>query len=179
MNKAITLETDDRVIKAAPKKFFKICYQTTGQIMELARQEAKNRAPGRIGGSQGGYGGISFRVEVNGEIIEGTLAAVFRDPETGVDIAYFVHEGTGLYGPRKQLIRPKYGKALAWVTLKGLPRPQTAQEWKLYRMRGLAVVVKSTKGQKPNPFLLEGMKKALEKAPEIYRQVSKRMNEES
>lgn len=49
--------------------------------------------------------------------------------------AYFVHFGTGLYGERKDLIRPKRAKVLA------------------FKVGGKMVFVKSTKGQRPNPFV--------------------------
>jgi hypothetical protein len=63
---------------------------------------------------------------------------------TNVYYALFVHNGTGLYGPKHMLIRPKRAKALVW-------RSQLHGQ-KSGRFRGY-VVVKSTKGMKPNPFL--------------------------
>jgi hypothetical protein len=61
---------------------------------------------------------------------KGTLTA-------GAKYARFVHEGTGLFGPYKILIKPKTKKALFW---EGAPHP--------YR---------SVKGQKPNPFFLRAI----------------------
>lgn len=49
----------------------------------------------------------------------------------------FVHEGTGLFGPKKQKITPKNKKALYWS--------------------GAAHPVKSVKGMKPRPFLDQGL----------------------
>jgi HK97 gp10 family phage protein len=48
--------------------------------------------------------------------------------------APYVHQGTGIYGPKKTRIRPKRAKALKIPTKKGV----------IYR--------KSSKGQKPNPY---------------------------
>lgn len=63
---------------------------------------------------------------------------------TNVHYALFVHNGTGLYGPRHRLIRPRRAKALVWRS--------KLHGQKSGKFRGF-VVVKSTKGMKPNPFL--------------------------
>ncbi|MBS3918089.1 MAG: hypothetical protein KG012_04290 [Deltaproteobacteria bacterium] len=52
--------------------------------------------------------------------------------------AKYVHEGTGLYGPRKTKIVPKEKKALFW---EGARHP-----------------VRSVKGMKPNPFMTRARK---------------------
>jgi len=63
---------------------------------------------------------------------------------TGVHYAMYVHDGTGIYGPKKMLIRPKFAKALVFRSkIYGAKKGK----WK-----GL-VVVKSVKGMRPNPFL--------------------------
>ncbi len=54
-------------------------------------------------------------------------------PKSGY--AYFVHFGTGLFGDRKDLIRPKRAKVLA------------------FKVGGKMVFAKYTKGQKPNAFV--------------------------
>lgn len=63
---------------------------------------------------------------------------------TNVYYARFVHDGTGIYGPRKRVIKPKRAKALVW---RSQQYGQTSG-----RFRGF-VVAKSVKGMKPNPFL--------------------------
>lgn len=57
---------------------------------------------------------ISKPVEVRGNLIIGTVA-------NGSEIALYIHEGTGLHGPKKAMyeIRPKDAKALAWETPAG------------------------------------------------------------
>ncbi|OAE01861.1 HK97-gp10 family putative phage morphogenesis protein [Arthrobacter sp. OY3WO11] len=51
----------------------------------------------------------------------------------GVKYALYVHEGTGLYGPKRAMIRP--GRVMAW------------------RGRGGAVFARSSRGQRPNQFM--------------------------
>jgi len=61
---------------------------------------------------------------------------------TNVKHAMWVHEGTGIYGPRGMPIRPKNGKVL------------------VFRPKGAAknVYVKSVKGMKGRPFLRDALK---------------------
>jgi hypothetical protein len=88
-------------------------------------------------------------------VIIGVLTAIALTPE-GQNYAYWVHEGTGLFGKRRKRIYPKKSKVLAW-TAPGIPRPQDKYGWKMLRMRKLAFIARSVKGQKPNPFLKKGM----------------------
>lgn len=67
---------------------------------------------------------------------------------TNVNYALFVHEGTGLYGPRHQLIKPKTGKVLVF--------PSKAHGKKKGKFKG-RVVVRSTKGMAPNRFLANAL----------------------
>lgn len=67
---------------------------------------------------------------------------------TNVYYARFVHDGTGIYGPRRRVIKPKRAKALVW-------RSQLHGQ-KSGKFAGF-VVVKSVKGMKPNPFLAEAL----------------------
>lgn len=63
---------------------------------------------------------------------------------TNVYYARFIHDGTGIYGPKKRVIKPRRAKALVWRSQK--------YGQKSGNFRGF-VVVKSVKGIKPNPFL--------------------------
>lgn len=167
----VAWKADELGINDAPQDVYIAAYRGTGKLMELARQKAREFAPERLGrlkGKKGGMGQIWFQVESNGEIIEGILLATARDPETGIDYAIFVHEGTGMHGPKKKLITPKKAKVLVWVKLAGLPRPRTPQMWKEYRIRKLLVFARFTKGQKPNPFLAKGLQEASKRAQEIF-----------
>lgn len=61
--------------------------------------------------------------------------------------ARYVHDGTGIYGPKRRVIKPKRAKALVF---------RAAYGRKSGRYKGY-VVVKSVKGMKPNPFLVEAL----------------------
>ena len=79
---------------------------------------------------------IAARVEVEGGkplVIVGT----------NVEYAIYVHEGTGIYGPRGRPIEPVNAKVLAWT-----PRG------------GSTVFARSVKGMKGRPFLEEAMVRA-------------------
>lgn len=53
----------------------------------------------------------------------------------------WIHDGTGIYGPRRQLIRPKQAKLLRF-------KPKGS---------GRVVYAKSVKGMKANPFLKDAL----------------------
>jgi hypothetical protein len=73
-----------------------------------------------------------------------------------VHYALYVHDGTGLYGPKKTVIRPKNAKALVFKSkVYGAKRGKFAGK----------VVVKSVKGMKPNPFLANALDSASFKNP--------------
>ena|SRR5688572_18469573 len=55
---------------------------------------------------------------------------------TGVRYARWIHDGTGIYGPKARMIKPKQAKYMRW-----------------YNKQGTAVFARQTKGMKPNPFL--------------------------
>lgn len=63
---------------------------------------------------------------------------------TGVHYALYVHDGTGLYGPKKTVIRPRHGKVLVFRS-----KVYGAKKGK-YKGK---VVVTFVRGMKPNPFL--------------------------
>lgn len=101
-----------------------------------------------------GLGGDPKRVDTGRLRSSIKVELVFR-PEgptvrvgTNVRYARWVHDGTGIYGPKRTLIRPKRAKALVFRS-------------KLYgqksgKFRG-KVVVKSVKGMRPNPFLAKAL----------------------
>lgn len=60
----------------------------------------------------------------------------------GAQHARYVIEGTGIYGPKGQPIYPRSKKALA------------------FSVGGASVVVRSVKGQRPNPFQERGFERA-------------------
>lgn len=74
---------------------------------------------------------------------------------TNIKYARFVHDGTGLYGPRKQVIRPRQAKALRWKVGAVVGAPGRASK----RTVGYAFA-KFVRGSKPNPFLRNALKAA-------------------
>jgi hypothetical protein len=95
-------------------------HQALLRIAERARDYVQDEAPYRTGDLR-----ASHTVQ--------SLGPGNVEMGTNWDYAVFVHEGTGLYGPRKQRIRPKNKKALYWP--------------------GAAHPVKSVAGQRPNPYM--------------------------
>lgn len=70
---------------------------------------------------------------------------------TGVYYALWVHDGTGLYGPKRTVIRPKQAKALVFRSkIYGAKKGKFAGR----------VVVKYVRGMKPNPFLKNALSAA-------------------
>jgi hypothetical protein len=101
-------------------------------------------------------GGISGPKRVNtGHLRSSIKSQLLVRPEglavrvgTSVRYARWVHDGTGLYGPFHTLIRPTRGKVLVWRS--------AVYGAKKGKWRG-KVVVHSTKGMRPNPFLANAL----------------------
>ena len=75
---------------------------------------------------------------------------------TNVFYAIYVHNGTGLYGPKHAVIRPKRARALVFKSkIYGAKRGKFAGR----------VVVSYVRGMKPNPFLENALKSASLKNP--------------
>lgn len=76
----------------------------------------------------------------------------------GTNVAYakWVHDGTGLYGPKKSLIRPKQAKALRFRSKVYGAKKGKYAGW---------VFAKHVKGMKPNPFLKNALSAADTKNP--------------
>lgn len=67
---------------------------------------------------------------------------------TGVLYARYVHDGTGLYGPKHTVIRPRFGKVLVFRSqIYGAKKGKYAGK----------VVVTFVRGMKPNPFLKDAL----------------------
>ena len=67
---------------------------------------------------------------------------------SGLYYARYVHDGTGLYGPKHVVIRPKFGKVLVF--------PSKTHGAKKGKFAG-KVVVRFVRGMKPNPFLKDAL----------------------
>lgn len=76
-----------------------------------------------------------LRGSITHEDVERTGEALVIRIGTNVDYALGIEEGTGLYGPKHEVIRPKTAKALR------------------FEIDGEVVFVKSVKGRPATPFL--------------------------
>lgn len=70
---------------------------------------------------------------------------------TNLEYGLYVHEGTGIYGPKGQPIRPKRGK---YLVFEARNRRTTAPG------RGNMVFAREVRGQRPNRYLLRGLRTA-------------------
>jgi hypothetical protein len=77
----------------------------------------------------------------------------------GTNLAYglYVHEGTGIYGPRRRPITPKNGKFLVFTTKKTVSGLRSKKTGKVKFGGGKIVFAKSVKGMKPTPFLRDAL----------------------
>lgn len=117
----------DRMLNSSTGMVGRDCQQRADRTAARARQFAPGSMSERIAPPvvRGGPGGPSADITV-------------RHPAVG-----YVINGTGLYGPRGQRIRPVRAKALRFV------------------LNGRIVFAKSVSGQKPNDFLNKALPAAL------------------
>lgn len=77
----------------------------------------------------------------------------------GTNVAYarFVHEGTGLYGPRGAVIRPRSARVLSWPTRSTTPARVTKSGKRRAASRRQVpdgkAFARYTRGVRPRPFL--------------------------
>lgn len=120
-----------------------------GVAKDLLKRGARvqSRARRNLGGATG-----SGPRRVNTGLLRASIAVVLIPGVnyltvrvgTGVYYALFVHDGTGLYGPKHQLIRPRNSRVLVFRSkIYGAKKGKYAGK----------VVVRSVRGMKPNPFL--------------------------
>lgn len=112
-------------------------FQRGLRVETRAKQNLNLNTPRRVdtGRLRASIGTSRIRVEVKGFMVRGARVG------TRVFYGRHVHEGTGLYGPRKRLIVPIRAKALR------------------FKPKGEAgfIYVKSVKGMKPNRFLTDAI----------------------
>jgi len=101
-----------------------------GDITTAVATEARRRCPVDTGALRAS---IRSQVTAHGSEVRGE---VYSD----LDHAAYVHQGTGIYGPRNRPIQPRRAKVLAW------PRPG-----------GGTVFARQSRGQRPQPWLLEAL----------------------
>lgn len=125
----------------------------SGLLKDMLKRGARVQTRARRnlrGGSTGprriNTGALSNSVKVSVSAITNDYLAVRVG--SNLDYAIFVHDGTGIYGPRKMKIVPRRARALVFRSkIYGAKRGR----WRGY------VVVRSVKGMKPNPFLKEAL----------------------
>ncbi|MEE1774444.1 HK97 gp10 family phage protein [Streptomyces sp. JV185] len=102
-----------------------------GEVATATANQARRLAPVDNGPLRAS---IRQSVDVRGNLVVGE---VYSD----LEYAAYVHEGTGIYGPTGQPIRPVRARVLSWQP-RGGPR----------------AFARSVKGQRPNPFLLRALR---------------------
>jgi len=91
------------------------------------------------------------------QTVDGLPAAVIG---TNLEYGLFVHEGTGIYGPRRAPIRPKRARWLRWPVKNNAYRLTGGNR----RYQGGATAryafAKKVKGVPPRPFLRQALRAA-------------------
>jgi len=93
---------------------------------------------------------LAKEISIEGDVVVGRVG-------TNVEYALFVHEGVGLYGPKKTPIVPVRAKALRWAT-----KNNTGSGRRRYKGGATAAYTfsKRSKGFKGKPFLRNALKAA-------------------
>lgn len=122
------------------------------QAKDLMKRGFKVQARARIFISGGGghikrvnTGQLRSSVQVQ---LRSQAGSPFVRVGTGVKHGVYVHEGTGLYGPRRRLITPRNAQVLVF--------PSAKYGAKKGKFRG-KVVVRSVKGMRRNQFLKDAL----------------------
>lgn len=98
--------------------------------------------------------------------LRGSLAVTFNKGPGGepfarigsnLNYARHVHEGTGLYGPRGAMIRPRNGRFMVWPAINN--SGQGARRYSGGKTR-LYVFARQTRGMRGRPFLLQALEAA-------------------
>lgn len=116
-------------------------------ICRAVRNEAVRNMPTDTGQ---GKASMDFVVIVR----DGTVVGI-----VGSSLFYleYVHGGTGIYGPRKALIRPVSAKALKFMPKRGGAPQRRGARSPAPGKRGPFVFAKWSRGQPPNPFLVDAL----------------------
>jgi hypothetical protein len=117
------------------------------KVALLGVAEAKKLVPRRTSN-------LSRTIRV--ERVTETNARVIAGGTSQVGYARYVEEGTGIHGPRKRRITPRRAKMLSWV---GGGSRLTGRGSGSRR-----IFAKSVAGRKATPYLVPGVKRAVERA---------------
>lgn len=113
-------------------------YRTVRGVVLATRSLAVSFAPVDNGPLRAS---LRTKMEVSTRTVKGW---VYSD----LEYSLYVHEGTGIYGPRGQPIRPKRGQYLVFEGRNARTTP---------RGRGNLVFARQVRGQRPQRFLLEAL----------------------
>jgi hypothetical protein len=97
------------------------------------------------------------RANAGGGALAASIKTQYRSTRTGfkgwvytdLDYGLYVHEGTGIYGPKGAPIRPKKGKYLVFTPKGGPARPGRNASGKVF--------ARQVKGMRPRRYLLEAL----------------------
>lgn len=84
---------------------------------------------------------------------------------TDVPYARFVHEGTGIYGPKRAFIYPKRGQYMVFESSGAFGPVRKSGRRK---GRGNVVFARRVRGSPPSPFLVQGLEAAMPGVPIRY-----------
>ncbi len=162
MSVTVTVNTDEiyRVFYSEQGPVFRFVHDLTEEV----RNAAVRRAPRDTGL-------LATSLEATTNVVGSTIVGRVG---TRVEYAIYVHEGTGIFGPKKRRIVPVQAKALVFEPGRGMgplakgvtaPTPgnrgvnapvRKKKSGKPDAFAGL-IVVRSVEGIPPNPFLLDAL----------------------
>lgn len=122
-----------------------------GRWANSVGRQVVNRAKARCPVDEG-----RLRSSISHTVRMGPSSVSFR-VGSPLEYARYVHEGTGIYGPKKKRIVPVSAKALKFQTPKMIGPLPAGVKHAPKGKRGF-VFAKSVKGSPPNPFLTDALK---------------------
>lgn len=128
----VTFEVDEPEVDRLLRSRGGAVAQAVNDVAERTARAARSRAPVDSGRLRN-----SIRVRSH------ATASQFKAwVYTNVEYSVYVHEGTGIYGPRGRPIRPRRGRFLAWEDPNG----------------GGMIFAREVRGQRPQPYLLDALR---------------------
>lgn len=126
-------------------------------------QQVRNEAVRNVKRDTGALAGsLEPTVNVYGSVVVGRVG-------TALEYARYLHEGTGIYGPKAAPIRPVSAKALRFKPgrmIGPLPRGQAGTS---PEDRGAWVFARSVRGIPPHPFLVEALERVSPYPIQVHR----------
>lgn len=120
-----------------------------GDVARLLRQVADRTANIARGNAPVDNGPLRGSIRVSEIVVTGNRMRIWV--YTNLEYGLYVHEGTGIYGPKGQPIRPKRGRYLRFEARNART---TAPG------RGTIVFAREVRGQRPNRYLLNALRAA-------------------